>query len=111
MVAWRQTANPSVQFAAGRGSRKVGVTSDMRRVCIFAAAISGAIVCNAAAPPVGTAQAGATKAALCQACHGVTGNSTNPDWPSLAGLGADYIAEQLQNFKDGKRANPIMAPI
>jgi cytochrome c553 len=48
---------------------------------------------------------------LCQACHGVTGNSSNPDWPSLAGLGADYIAEQLQNFKDGKRANPIMAPI
>ena len=83
----------------------------MKGLCVFAAAISSAVVCNAAAPPVGTAQAGATKAALCQACHGVTGNSTNPDWPSLAGLGADYIAEQLQNFKDGKRANPIMAPI
>ena len=37
-----------------------------------------------------------------------TGNSANPEWPSLAGLGADYIAEQLQNFKDGKRTNPIM---
>jgi cytochrome c553 len=83
----------------------------MRGVCIFAAAISGAVVCNAATPVVGNAQAGATKTALCQACHGVTGNSSNPDWPSLAGLGADYIAEQLQNFKDGKRANPIMAPI
>jgi cytochrome c553 len=83
----------------------------MRRVWIFVAAVSGAVVCNAAAPPVGNAQAGAAKAALCQACHGVTGNSSNPDWPSLAGLGADYIAEQLQNFKNGKRANPIMAPI
>ena len=83
----------------------------MKGLCVFAAAISSAVVCNAAAPPVGTAQAGATKAALCQACHGVTGNSTNPDWPSLAGLGADYLAEQLQNFKDGKRANPVMAPI
>ena len=83
----------------------------MKGLCVFAAAISSAVVCNAAAPPVGTAQAGAAKAALCQACHGVTGNSSNPDWPSLAGLGADYIAEQLQNFKDGKRANPIMAPI
>jgi cytochrome c553 len=83
----------------------------MRRVWIFAAAVSGAVVCNAATPPVGNAQAGAAKAALCQACHGVTGNSSNPDWPSLAGLGADYIAEQLQNFKNGKRANPIMAPI
>ena len=83
----------------------------MHRVWIFAAAISGAVGGNAAAPPVGNAQGGATKAALCQACHGVTGNSSNPEWPSLAGLGADYIAEQLQNFKDGKRTNPIMAPI
>jgi cytochrome c553 len=27
----------------------------------------------------------------------------------LAGLGADYIVQQLQLFKDGKRANPVMA--
>ena len=33
------------------------------------------------------------------------------EWPSLAGIGADYIAEQLKNFKDGKRANPIMMPM
>jgi cytochrome c553 len=26
------------------------------------------------------------------------------------GLGADYIAEQLQNFKEGKRNNPVMMP-
>jgi cytochrome c553 len=78
---------------------------------MLAAAMSAAVVCNAAAPPVGNPQAGATKVALCQACHGVTGNSSNPEWPSLAGLGADYIAEQLQNFKDGKRANPVMTTI
>jgi cytochrome c553 len=83
----------------------------MKRVCLFAAAISVAVICNAAAPPVGNAQAGAAKAALCQACHGANGNSANPEWPSLAGIGADYIAEQLQNFKEGKRANPIMATI
>jgi cytochrome c553 len=47
---------------------------------------------------------------VCQACHGATGNSANPEWPSLAGLGADYIAEQLKNFKDGKRNNPVMMP-
>ena len=47
---------------------------------------------------------------MCQACHGANGNSANPEWPSLAGLGADYIAEQLQNFKDGKRNNPVMMP-
>ena len=82
----------------------------MNRVWIFAAAIASAIVGNGALC-AGNAQAGAAKAALCQACHGANGNSSNPEWPSLAGLGADYIAEQLANFKDGKRANPIMAPI
>ncbi len=48
---------------------------------------------------------------MCQACHGANGNSANPQWPSLAGLGGDYIAEQLQNFKDGKRANAVMQPM
>jgi cytochrome c553 len=82
----------------------------MNRFWILATAIFGMIVSNAALP-AGDAKAGATKAAVCQACHGANGNSTNPEWPSLAGIGADYIAEQLQNFKDGKRSNPVMMPI
>src|SRR6185437_5866068 len=81
----------------------------MKRLWILAATISGAIVSNSAFP-AGSAQAGAAKAVVCQACHGATGNSANPEWPSLAGLGADYIAEQLKNFKDGKRNNPVMMP-
>jgi cytochrome c553 len=81
----------------------------MKRLWILAATISGAIVSNSALP-AGTVEAGATKAIVCQACHGANGNSTNPEWPSLAGLGADYIAEQLKNFKDGKRSNPVMTP-
>ena len=40
-----------------------------------------------------------------------TATAPTREWPSLAGLGADYIAEQLQNFKDGKRNNPIMQPM
>ena len=59
----------------------------------------------------GDAQSGAGKAAVCQACHGANGNSASPQFPSLAGIGADYIAEQLQSFKDGKRNNPIMMPL
>jgi cbb3-type cytochrome c oxidase subunit III len=79
----------------------------MNRFLIFAAAISCICTGNTALS-AGSAQAGATKSAVCQACHGATGNSANPEWPSLAGLGGDYIVEQLQNFKDGKRANAIM---
>jgi cytochrome c553 len=81
----------------------------MKRLWILAATISGAIVSNSALP-AGSVETGATKAVVCQACHGANGNSTNPEWPSLAGIGADYIAEQLKNFKDGKRNNPVMMP-
>jgi cytochrome c553 len=82
----------------------------MKRFWILAVTISGTIV-STSALPAPSIEAGATKAATCQACHGATGNSTNPEWPSLAGIGADYIAEQLKNFKDGKRANPVMMPM
>jgi cytochrome c553 len=81
----------------------------MKRLWILAATISGAVVSNSALLAA-SVEAGATKAVVCQACHGANGNSTNPQWPSLAGLGADYIAEQLKNFKDSKRNNPVMTP-
>jgi len=60
---------------------------------------------------VGSADAGATKAAVCTACHGVNGNSVNPEWPNLAGQNAVYIREQLGMFKAKKRNNPVMQPI
>src|SRR5258708_26346732 len=81
----------------------------MTRLWILAATIPGASVSNPALT-AGSVETGATKAIVCQACHGANGNSTNPEWPSLAGIGADYIAEQLKNFKEGKRTNPVMMP-
>src|SRR3984957_2792004 len=81
----------------------------MKRIWILAIAISGVIATHSAMA-AGKAEAGATKAVVCQACHGANGNSNNPEWPSLAGVGADYIADQLKNFKEGKRANPVMMP-
>jgi cytochrome c553 len=59
----------------------------------------------------GSAENGATKAAVCAACHGPNGNSTNPEWPKLAGQSAVYIAEQLRLFRSGARDNPIMKPL
>ena len=82
----------------------------MKRLWIFAATLTLALS-GTAAWPAGNAQAGTAKSAVCQACHGANGNSTNPQWPRLAGMGADYIVEQLQNFKSGKRKNPVMMPM
>lgn len=58
----------------------------------------------------GDAAAGAQKAAVCGACHGVDGNSANPEWPNLAGQHAGYIAAQLALFKEGVRDNSLMMP-
>lgn len=61
----------------------------------------------AAAKP-GDAQAGAAKAAACGACHGMDGNSSDKQYPKLAGQQESYIARQLALFKSGDRQNPIM---
>jgi cytochrome c553 len=59
----------------------------------------------------GNATAGQNKAATCGACHGVDGNSANPEWPSLAGQHSQYIVKQLKAFKGGARKNDTMAPM
>jgi cytochrome c553 len=52
---------------------------------------------------------GSTKfAAVCAACHGADGNSGIPANPKLAQQHPDYLVKQLQEFKAGKRASPIM---
>ncbi|MDE1884861.1 MAG: cytochrome c4 [Xanthomonadaceae bacterium] len=56
----------------------------------------------------GDASAGQAKTATCAACHGIDGNSAAAQYPKLAGQQASYIVRQLELFKSGKRANPIM---
>lgn len=63
------------------------------------------------APLLGNAEAGAAKAAVCGACHGATGNSPNPEWPSLAGQHHEYVIEQLALLKSGARVAPTMNPM
>lgn len=56
----------------------------------------------------GDAAAGQQKASTCAACHGADGNSTNADWPTLAGQHPEYVYEQLKMIKDGTRSAPLM---
>ena len=58
----------------------------------------------------GSIEDGRIKAAVCIACHGIDGNSINPEWPSLAGQHAQYIEKQLQSFQNGQRDNILMNP-
>ena len=59
----------------------------------------------------GDAAAGKSKSATCAACHGQNGISPNDMWPNLAGQKAGYLVLQMKAFRDGQRANPMMAPM
>jgi len=69
-------------------------------------ALSGLMSITANAADI---EAGKTKSAVCAACHGADGNSSNAAWPSLAGQHASYIYKQLNDFKEGRRNNASMA--
>ncbi|MCE9633877.1 MAG: c-type cytochrome [Methylophilales bacterium] len=49
------------------------------------------------------------KAAICMACHGIDGNSSNPKYPSLAGQKSTYLYLQLKDFMQGRRSDPEMS--
>jgi len=53
-------------------------------------------------------QGAAKFGAVCAACHGADGNSTVATNPKLAQQHPEYLVKQLQDFKGGKRASPIM---
>jgi cytochrome c553 len=55
--------------------------------------------------PAGTLPAAALP---CTACHGQDGIGTAPENPTLAGQHADYLAQALNDYRHGKRQNPIM---
>lgn len=48
----------------------------------------------------------------CVTCHGAQGEGNAASgFPRLAGQPARYLQEQLDSYADGRRQNPIMAPI
>lgn len=60
----------------------------------------------------GDPRLGQSKSLICSACHGAEGQSTNPQWPNLAGQHAKYLMQQLQSYQSGTTRNsPIMAPL
>lgn len=62
------------------------------------------------ASAAGNAADGKQKSQACVACHAEDGNSTNPQFPRLAGQHPDYLVKALRDYKSGGRKNPIMAP-
>lgn len=59
-----------------------------------------------AAPP--SASTGKAISGKCAACHGNDGMAVATRYPNLAGQNYQYLLQQLEAFKNGKRKNPIM---
>jgi cytochrome c553 len=59
---------------------------------------------------VALAKVGQAKASMCLGCHGSTAEG-NGQFPRLAGQRADYLVNQLTNFKAGLRKNGQMQAI
>jgi cytochrome c553 len=78
---------------------------------VLAASVVSLLSWSNAARAEGNATAGQAKAATCAACHGVDGNSVNPEWPSLASQHSQYIVKQLKAFKGGVRKSDMMTPM
>jgi cytochrome c553 len=73
-------------------------------LAVLAAALAPAVAVGA------DVEAGQAKVKqVCQACHGLDGNSQAADYPKLGGQYPDYIAKALRDYKSGARKNPIMA--
>lgn len=90
-------AVPAVSsFAAGEAAPAVGA----------AAAPAAAAPAQAAKPDL--VKGAASFTAVCAACHGADANAVIPTYPKLAQQHPDYLVKQLQEFKSGKRQNPIM---
>jgi cytochrome c553 len=72
---------------------------------LVALSLGAAATVNAADLAAGKAKA----QQVCQACHGLDGNSQTPDYPKLGGQRPDYLAKALRDYKSGARKNAIMA--
>jgi cytochrome c553 len=79
----------------------------------FAAALLlvAAVGTSTASLAAGNKEQGQAKAAPCVACHGVDGNSGNPEGPSLAGQHHGYLVRHLKAFRAGERQNVLMSPM
>ena len=108
-VAMAQAGSPSPapSAAAAAPAAASSAAKPAASASSTAAVTAPAATATAALKP-GDATAGQAKAAVCGACHGLDGNSSDAQYPKLAGQNEAYIARQLTDFKAGKRKNAIM---
>lgn len=98
-------ADEAPSHRVGAGAATMNKSAMIAACALAAGCFAGAA--RAADPAAGKARYETT----CVACHGPTGISVAPIYPNLAGQKQEYLVSTLQQFRDGERPNPIMAPM
>src|SRR6516164_8945735 len=93
-----------------RGARTTTARIGFRTAGATALAVT-LVICSAGGARAADAEAGRKKAEVCVACHGESGNSTNPAVPSLAAQPAQFISMELFQFREGNRKDAQMTPM
>ena len=82
--------------------------------CLLLVAASASFAAEEAKPAAATsakpdlAKGQTTATNVCAACHTSDGSRGSPANPIIQGQHPEYLTKQLTEFKNGKRANPIM---
>jgi len=92
-------------FPCGRRVR-APIAAAVCTATVVAAALLSAPTAHAQPAPVAP-----PKAATCEACHGPNGNSTQPQFPILAGQTSRYLYLELRDFQEKRRTDPVMSPM
>lgn len=79
----------------------------IRALAALAVLASGSL----AVLPAQAQDAAAYLAATCSNCHGTDGRPAGSGMPGLAGLAPAYFAEQMNEFREGKRPATVMHQI
>jgi cytochrome c553 len=82
----------------------------MIRTLFAAAFVSGAAFAPSAPAQLADPNFGRNLAAACANCHGTNGTSRQ-GMPNLSGQQQTYLAQQMQDFRAGKRPATIMHQI
>ena len=70
-----------------------------------------ALVLLSSASWAGNPELGRKVASKCQACHGLDGQSKNPEAPNISGQVERYIIKALKRYMSGERQDPQMSRV
>src|SRR3954470_24816407 len=108
----RDSSSPGGNDSLTEYRLKFGVNSGRTLCYAFlraAIVLCGAFASVAAAAATDVPDSMDERVRACTVCHGKEGRATNDGYyPRIAGKPAGYLYNQLVNFRDGRRRNPMM---